>query len=68
MGAAKRLKAILKDKRISQKNMAEMMGKPLPTIYNTFHKDEMKFSTVEMYAEFLGCEILFRDKETGKIY
>lgn len=38
------------------------------TIYNMLSRDNMKFETVENMAEILGCEIVFRDKETGKIY
>lgn len=68
MGAAERLRAIAKDKKILVANMASHMGLAPQTLYNKMTRNTMKYNEVEDLAEYLGCEIIFRDKETGKEY
>lgn len=68
MGASKHLKAAMKDKKIKVAELSEMTGKPMQTIYNAMHRDNMYFDLAEMYAEAIGCEVVLRDKDTGKIY
>lgn len=68
MGASKHLKAAMKDKKIRVEDLSEMVDKPMQTIYNMMYRDTMKFNQVEIYAEALGCEVVLRDKETGKVY
>lgn len=74
MGATKQIKTILKDKGIKLKDFA-MMYNPeskatakVQVVSNMLTRDNMTFATVEEMANILGCEIVFRDKETGKIY
>lgn len=68
MGATKKLKKVMIDKEVSQTKLAELLGKPLNTVRNTFVKDNMRFSTLEEYADILGCDVVLQDRETGEIY
>ena len=68
MGASKRIRHIIRDKEVRQADLAEAMDMPLQSFYNLLQRDTMSFERAEMLAEMLGCEIVFRDKETGKIY
>lgn len=74
MRASSTLKAIMIMKDISVKQLSELTGKKVTTIYNTFSRDGkskgggMTFENVAEYAEALGCEVIIRDKETGKEY
>lgn len=68
MGAARILNMILADKRVTKTELAKRLGKPRPTLYNTFVKDNMQWDTVAEYADGLGCDIVIQDRETGKIY
>ncbi len=67
-GASKRIRMILLDKEISQVEFAEMVGKPKQSLYNMLSRDTMSFSTVEEFADKLGCDVVFVDRETGKKY
>lgn len=74
MRASNILKIIMKEKKLKVKDLADLMGKSDRTVYNTFSRDNlskgggMTFENVVEYAEALGCEIVIRDKETGKEY
>lgn len=74
MRATKRIKMIMLDKEIKVTELSEKTGKATSTIYNIFNNDKntqrsgMTFETASEFAEALGCELVFRDKETGKIY
>ena len=68
MGASKRLKIIMLDKDVMKKDVAENIGMDKQILYNMLYKDNMSFKQVETIIEALGCEIVFRDKETGKEY
>lgn len=68
MGATKKLKQIMIDKEISGKKMAALVGCPTQTLYNKFSRDTMKYREVERYADLLDCDIVFKDRKTGKMY
>lgn len=68
MGASKKIKMVMIDKDIKAQQIAESIGSTPQYIYNALYKDNMTYQKVEMIAEALGCEIAFRDKESGKIY
>ena len=74
MRATRRIKMIMADKAINIKELAEKTGKGAPALYQTFYNDEkskgsgMSFEKVAELADALGCDIVFRDRETGKIY
>lgn len=67
-GASKRLKMAMLDKGISQVQFAEMIGKPTQSFYNMMNRNTMTFKTVEEFADALGCDVVLRDRETGKEY
>lgn len=83
MGAVKHIKMAMLDKGMIIKDLAELyVNTPkiladgtkkerkgsLQPVYNMMARDNLTFDTAEQFAELLGCEIVFRDKETGKIY
>ena len=68
MGATKKLKMIMIDKDISGVKMAALVGCPVQTLYNKFGRDTMKYREVERYADLLDCDIVFKDRKTGKMY
>ncbi len=68
MGASEHIKRALKDKRVTQEELAERVKKPRQTVYNMMSRDTMKFSMVEVYADAIGCDVVLIDRETGKVY
>lgn len=68
MGASKKFKKILIDRGISMMDFAETIGSPRQTVYNLLCRDVFRYSTIERWLDAINCEIVFRDKETGKIY
>lgn len=74
MGASKQLRQIIKDKGIKFKEFAKEYNPESKSEYKTqlvsnmLTRDNMTFATVEDMADILGCDVVFRDRETGKIY
>lgn len=67
-GASKKLRMAMIDKGITQVAFAEMIGKPTQSFYNMMNRNTMTFKTVEEFADALGCDVVLRDRETGKEY
>lgn len=68
MGASKKLKKIMIDKQYKHADVAQASGRSAATLSNLFYKDRMTYATVEDLCRVMGCEIVFRDVTTGKIY
>ena len=69
MGASKKLKVAMLDKGIKQKEMADMLGyASINSIYNALNRDTMTYAVVERWADAIGCDVVLRDRESGKIY
>ena len=68
MGAAKAIKKILIDKSMTITALAEQMGKPRQTVANTFQGDKLSVQSAMEYGKALGCSLVYRDDETGRIY
>ena len=69
MGASKKIKKALIDKGITQKELAERVGyKNIVSIYNMLGRDNMTFEVIERWADAIDCDVVLRDRETGKIY
>lgn len=66
MGASRQLKTIMVYKGVTAVSTADKLGKARQTFYNMLQRDVMKFSEVELIADALGCDIIFKDRETGK--
>ena len=68
MGASKKLKMALLDKGMKQADLAERTGKQLQAMRNMFYRDNMTYANVEQFADALGCDVVLRDRKTGKLY
>lgn len=68
MGASKKIRMILLDKGKTTRAFAGEIGMLPQTLYNKLQRDTMGYKEVERLTEALGCEIVFKDKETGKEY
>lgn len=68
MGAKKKIKKVLIDKGIKQADLAQATGRTPSTLSNLISKDHMTYATVEDLLRVMRVEIVFRDKDTGKIY
>lgn len=74
MGVTKQLRAVMKEKGIKLKDFAQMYNPDseaktkTQVVSNMLTRDNMTFATVEQMADLLGCEVVLRDKKTGKIY
>lgn len=68
MGMTKNIKMAMLDMGVKPKELSERMGIKTENLYNIFSKDSMTIKRAELFAEALGCEIVLRNKETGKIY
>lgn len=68
MGAADKIKEVLKHRHIKQYELAEMTGRNAQTLRSMLYKDNMTYATVEEIADILGCDIIFKDRKTGKTF
>ena len=68
MGASKKIKKILVDKKMTQAEFASLAGKDAQNMRNMLYKDNMTFETVETMLRAIDCSIVFRDNETGILY
>lgn len=68
MGAAERIKTIARDKKVQTADMAEHLGLATQTLYNKMCRNTMKYNDVEALADYLDCDIVFKDRKTGKEY
>lgn len=68
MGAAEHIKAVARDKKILLGWVGERMDMTPGSFYKKLDRNTMTFTDAEKIAEILGCEIIFKDKETGKEY
>lgn len=74
MRISERIRTVMKDKKITTDELAERTGKAKQTIFNSMYKDRhatnssMAYQNAEQMLEAMGCEIVIRDKETGKEY
>lgn len=56
-------------RQVNRENKGDTKTAKSPnTVYNMLRRDNMTFATVEMMADILGCDIVFKDRETGKEY
>lgn len=74
MGVSARIKKVMKDKKFTAQKLADEIGISRRTVENTFFQDThgenfgMTFDNVIRYANALGCDVIIRDRETGKEY
>lgn len=68
MGASKKIKQVMVDKSKKPGWLADTVGYDRQYLYNALNRDNMPFAKVEALADALGCDVVFIDRETGKIY
>lgn len=68
MGATKKIKKVLLEKDMTQIDLAEIADKDVQALRNQLYRDNLTYASVEHLCDVLGCDIVFRDRESGKIY
>ena len=53
-------------RQVKSGTLAEMIGSEKQAFYNTLCRKTMQYNLAVRIADALGCEIVWRDKETGK--
>ena len=66
MSASTLIRMALKEKGISQKELAELSGLSYQTIRTKLYRDNMPFADAEKILDLLGYKIVIVDKETKK--
>ena len=68
MSASKQIKIVMTKKDIKPGAVADALGCDPQVFYTKLYRDTMKYNDVEKIADALGCDIVFRDKQTNEIY
>lgn len=68
MGASKKIKKILIDRDMTQNDFAEAIGKDPQQTKNALYRDTFNYNLLEQWLDAIGCEIVFRDKASGRLY
>lgn len=68
MGVKKKIKIVMIDKNIKTAQMAAGLGINYQSFVNKVNRDSMSYKDAEEIAKLLNCDIVFRDRATGKIY
>lgn len=68
MRIANKIKQILIDKGMTQRELADIHGDLHQTWANKMNRNTMKFSEVEQIMDELDCDIVFVDRKTKKVY
>lgn len=68
MGAKYLLKTAMLYKEVKVSELADSMGVSAHMLSVKLNRDSMTFSSAEKMADALGCDIVLRDRITGKIY
>ena len=68
MGASKKIKKILIDRDMTQTDFAKAIGKDPQQTKNALCRDTFRYNLLEQWLDAINCEIVFRDKTSGKLY
>lgn len=68
MGASKKIKKILIDRDMTQTDFAKAIGKDPQQTKNALCRDTFQYNLLEQWLDAINCEIVFRDKTSGKLY
>jgi hypothetical protein len=68
MGVKKKIKIVMIDKNIKTAQLAAGLGINYQSFVNKVNRDSMSYKDAEEIANLLNCDIVFRDRATGKIY
>lgn len=65
---SKKIKMAMIDKEISAQDLADDLGCARQSVYNAIARDNFTSAKLEEIAAVLGCDVVLRDRKTGKIY
>lgn len=68
MGASKKIKKILIDRDMTQAQFADTIGKDRQQTKNALCRDTFNYNMLEQWLDAIDCEIVFRDKTSGRLY
>ena len=68
MGASKKIKKILIDRDMTQAQFADAIGKDRQQTKNALCRDTFNYNMLEQWLDAIDCEIVFRDKTSGRLY
>ena len=56
------------DKDVRKKDLADALEIAPQSFYNKLSRDKMDFDTVADILDKLGCDVIARDRVSGKVY
>lgn len=68
MSLSKKFKIVMLEKNIKTPELAATIDKDLQQVYNAMYRDKFITDNAKLIANALNCDIVLRDRETGKIY
>lgn len=68
MSASKKIKKILIDRGMTQSDFADAIGKDPQQTRNALYRDSFYYNMLESWLDSIDCDIVFRDRQTGKLY
>lgn len=66
MSAARLIRLALSEKKVNQRELAELLGMSYQTIRTKLYRDNMPFADAEKILDLLGYNVCIIDKETKK--
>ena len=63
-----KLKQICIDREMTLKKLSEIHGDKYGAFKNKLGRNTMKFAEVEKLMDELGCDVVFVDRKTKKVY
>lgn len=66
MSAARLIRLALREKKVNQRELAELLGMSYQTIRTKLYRDNMPFADAEKILDLLGYNVCIIDKETKK--
>lgn len=68
MGLSKNIKMAMLDKEITSSELAGRLGIQRNSVSVALSRDTFTVQIAENYANKIDCDIVLRDRKTGKIY
>lgn len=62
------IRMIMLDKDVRKKDLADALEIAPQSFYNKLSRDKMDFDTVADILDKLGCDVIARDRVSGKVY
>ena len=68
MSVSTRIKQVMLDKPIKVNELAKLLEMNSQVVSNKLYRDKMSFADAEKILNVLDCDIVIRNRETGKEY